>query len=119
MLPFDRLSASTRDPVLAKDAGDERRHSPRAHASRSALLRCGVLTLGGEITDFSSGGVFLSTQLLVEIGERGLLTVDDVEIGVQVVWLRGNAHREGPGMGLAFDLDAEKREAILGALSRT
>jgi hypothetical protein len=104
--------------VLAEESRDERRQSRRLLSQRTATLRAGELTLPGEIRDCSAGGVFFATQLLIEIGERGSLTLGDVEISVQVVWLRGNAHEEGPGMGLCFDDDAERRDAFAAALSR-
>ena len=64
------------------------------------------------------GGVFLATHLLIEVGERGLLVVDELEVAVQVVWLRGNAHDDGPGMGLAFEDDADRSDAVVALLTR-
>jgi hypothetical protein len=90
--------------VLAEDElPDERRRSPRLSVEVAARQRAGYLTLDGVIRDASGGGVFLATQLLIEVGERGTLLIDDLEIPVQVVWLRGNAHDSGPGMGLLFE----------------
>jgi hypothetical protein len=116
------LASRTRDHVLAdEDARDERRKSSRTLTDRPAVLRAGELTLEGTIRDASAGGVFMSTHLLIEIGERGVLHLGGlggVDIAVQVVWLRGNAHEEGPGMGLCYDDDPERRDAFATELRR-
>src|SRR5262245_14534102 len=104
--------------LAEKDPRDERRRSRRSVSHRAAMLRTGDLTLTGDLRDHSVGGAFLATQLLIEVGEHGLLTVGDAEVAVQVVWLRGNAHEEGPGMGLSFDDTPERRDAFLDALDR-
>jgi hypothetical protein len=97
--------------VLAEEPErDERRRSRRELVTTPAALRAHELTLYGVLHDLSTGGAFLRTNMLIEIGERGLLIVGEIEAAVQVVWLRGNAHVEGPGMALAFeDLDAAAR----------
>jgi PilZ domain len=89
--------------VAEKMVRAERRRSRRqALAAAAAIVRAGDLTLEGEVLDLSTGGVFIATKLLIEIGERGLLEVGADVVAVQVVWLRGCADGEGPGMGLAF-----------------
>jgi hypothetical protein len=110
------LPRTTDHLLVDEDASDDRRQSRRLPFTRTATLRTGELTLTGEIRDRSAGGVFLATQLLIEIGERGVLVVDGVSVAVQVVWLRGNAHEDGPGMGLCFDDDPERRDAIAALL---
>ena len=67
--------------------------------------------------DISIGGAFFGAQLLIEVGERGFLEVDGATIGVEVVWLRGNAHAEGPGMGLLFDADDAARSRFYDRFS--
>jgi Tfp pilus assembly protein PilZ len=97
------LDSRTRDPVLAEETKrDERRRSGRHAVAKTALLRAGELTLAGVICDISDGGAFLQTNLLIEVGEHGVITVDEIEAPVQVIWLRGNAHEDGAGMGLRF-----------------
>lgn len=88
--------------VAEDEVPGERRRTPRTHVEVPARLRAGDLVLDGVIHDASDGGVFLSTQLLIEVGEHGTLVIDDLEMPVQVVWLRGNSHASGPGMGLLF-----------------
>ena len=113
----DGLARRIRDPVFAEDeVRDERRRTARTLVELPAQLRAGDLTLSGVVRDVSSGGAFLSTNLLIEIGEHGTLIVDDLEIAVQVVWLRGNAHASGPGMGLLFDETGDRLARVLEKL---
>lgn len=95
----------------------ERRRAQRVPIVRPASLRAGELTIHGTIRDQSEGGVFLVSQILIELGERGLLIVDAVELPVQVVW-RGNPHEGGPGMGLSFEGSDEERAAMIDALAQ-
>jgi hypothetical protein len=99
--------------------GPERRRAQRVPVERGARLRvaAGDLRLTGTIADIGSGGVFLLTRLLVEVGERGLLALDGErhEIPVCVVWTRGASHTLGPGLGLRFDIgddQAVQRRAL-------
>jgi Tfp pilus assembly protein PilZ len=85
-----------------KPMRDERRASGRQPVARPALLRAGDLTLAGVVSNVSEGGAFLQTNLLIEVGESGILSIEGVEAPVRVVWLRGNAHEDGAGMGLTF-----------------
>jgi PilZ domain-containing protein len=97
------LATRTRDPILASEpAREERRRSQRDPVAHAARLRAGDLTIEGEVQDVSTGGVFFGTQLLIEVAEKGFLSAGGDEIAVEVVWLRGSAHGDGPGMGLAF-----------------
>jgi hypothetical protein len=97
--------------VLAEQARrDERRRSRRETVALPARLRAGELTIRGELVDLSARGTFLATRLLVEVGERGVLEVDGHSIAVEVVWLRGNAGDDGPGMGLVFEAETAERE---------
>ena len=80
--------------------------------SRPARLRSADLVIEGTVQDSSSGGAFFGTQLLIEVAETGFLTVDGVEIAVEVVWLRGISHHDGPGMGLSFAADEPARLAF-------
>ena len=112
------LARRTRDPVLAEEPKrDERRRSGRQLVAKPAHLRAGELTLVGVICDLSEGGAFLQTNLLIEVGEHGVLTVEGVDAAVQVIWLRGNAHEDGPGMGLVFGSqdDAARIRALVEA----
>ncbi len=102
--------------LLSQAPRVERRGSGRRPVSRPALLRAGELVLRGEIQDVSGGGAFLGTQLLIEVGERGVLEVGGASIAVEVVWLRGAAHAHGPGMGLIFGGDAAERERFVQML---
>jgi DNA-binding CsgD family transcriptional regulator len=95
-----------------EDARDERRRAVRAIASVDARLAAGDLVIEGVITDIALGGVFFAARVVIEVGERGRLLLDDLDVGVQVMWLRGNAHLAGPGMGLAFDDDAALLETV-------
>jgi hypothetical protein len=106
------LARRTPDLLANESARDERRRTSRSETAFAARLRLGDLLLEGTITDASRGGIFLATHLLVEIGERGTLEVGDLEVAVQVVWLRGNSHVTGPGMGLTF----EDGDAAIGRL---
>jgi hypothetical protein len=111
------LARRIRDPLLAEEeVRDERRRTPRAHVLHEARLRAGDLTLAGTIHDAGGGGVFLATNLLIEVGERGTLLTHGLEVAVQVVWLRGNAHASGPGMGLVFDEPSEQVAQVLERL---
>jgi hypothetical protein len=89
--------------VLAEEpTRDERRRSGRVLVATPAHLHAGELSLVGVISDISDGGAFLQTNLLIEVGEHGVLSVAGVDAAVQVVWLRGNTHPDGAGMGLRF-----------------
>ena len=98
------------DAIADSEPDKEQRRSRRQPIARPALLAVGDLTIHGVLQDVSDGGGFLSTRLLIEVGERGVLTVDGTAIGVEVVWLRGNAEESGPGMGLVFEGPAAERE---------
>ena len=111
------MSRRTGDPLLATGQGDaeardERRGAQRHPVERPARLRTGELILEGTLRDAAPGGVFIATYLLIEVGERGDLLVEDLEVPVQVIWLRGNAHPSGPGMGLVFSDDARAAPLI-------
>jgi PilZ domain len=107
------LARRTRDRILASEpAREERRRSRRDPVSRPARLRAADLTIEGTVRDSSTGGAFFGTQLLIEVAETGLLVVDGREIAVEVVWLRGNAHEDGPGMGLSFAADEAARQSF-------
>jgi len=110
------MARRTRD--VAEKVRDDRRRSRRQPLACAAVLRAGDLTLSGELRDVSADGAFLGTQLLIEIGERGTLEVGGATIDVEVVWLRGMSHTDGPGMGLAFAEDAAARERLERALGR-
>jgi hypothetical protein len=89
---------------------DEKRSAPRMAVDHAARLASADLVLEGRVVDVGQGGVFLATNLLIEVGERGTLKlVQDGEpsaagVPVRVVWLRGASHPHGPGMGLAFEI---------------
>jgi hypothetical protein len=136
--------ANTLDPILAelraqiglrlrdtrvippRDA--ERRRTPRQRSQRSVRLRVGDLSVRGTIYDVAVGGVFLKTDLLLEVGERGTLALlheNGVLIGeevpVRVIWISSIAQPSGAGIGLAFELKdpaGERRalEMVLDAL---
>ena len=90
--------------VAEKVVRAERRRSRRQALACPAIVRAGDLTLAGEVSDLSAG------KLLIEIGERGVLEAGGDAIAIEVVWLRGCADGQGPGMGLAFVDDPQARE---------
>jgi hypothetical protein len=96
--------------VAEKMVRAERRRSRRLPLLCPAVVRAGDLTLEGQVVDLSTGGVFIASRLLIEIGERGVLEVDGDTVAIEVVWLRGCADGEEPGMGLAFSGDDTARE---------
>ena len=100
------MNRRTRD-VAEKVVRAERRRGRRQALACPAIVRAGDLTLEGEVTDLSTDGAFVATKLLIEVGERGLLEAGGDVIAVEVVWLRGCADGDGPGMGLAF-VDGEE-----------
>lgn len=97
---------------------DERRRTLRTPVDHPARLRAGDLLIDGVVRDVGGGGAFLSTHLLIEVGERGTLIVDDLATSVLVVWLRGNAHASGPGMGLVFDDSDDNLAQVIAKLER-
>jgi len=104
VLAFRIVVRGTSEPL----PGDNRRFA-RAAAIGTARLKSGDLTLPGTLQNVGAGGVFLSTHLLIEIGEQGVLTVatpdGEIAVRVQVVWIRYSNHLDGPGMGLRFEDD--------------
>ena len=100
----------------------DRRREPRVTLSCPALLRVGVLSVGGTVRDVGVGGLFLSSDVLVEAGERGQLELPELApVGVRIVWTRGSTHPLGQGIGMAFEqrnLDEERRvlELVLALL---
>ncbi len=105
--------------LAGDDERGERRGARRMPAGRAVRLRSADLILEGTLVDVSAGGAFVATQLLIEVGERGRLMLDELEVGVRVVWLRGNAHVDGPGMGLAFAKGDPGLPALLARLGVT
>jgi Tfp pilus assembly protein PilZ len=115
-------------PQLPERDG-ERRRVPRSIAEHVARVRIGDLVLRGTIADVGSGGVFLMTQVVVEVGESGALTLlgpDEKrlceDVGFRVAWTRSSMHPRGTGLGLAFEVHDpvnERRaiELVLAALS--
>jgi Tfp pilus assembly protein PilZ len=96
------VSVGTPDPL------PDNRRAPRAAAIATARLEAGDLTLTGVLGNIAAGGVFFATQLLIEIGERGILRLEGdraPSVPVRVIWLRTASHPVGPGMGLAFEGD--------------
>jgi hypothetical protein len=104
--------ARNTDPALSdlREEIEEKRTTPRAAVDHAAQLASADLILNGRVVDVGQGGVFLATNLLIEIGEQGTLTLMDGEVPVgagvpvKVIWLRGASHPQGPGMGLAFEI---------------
>jgi Tfp pilus assembly protein PilZ len=106
------------DP-LVPDRDQDRRQGQRVTSSRQARLRCGDLTLYGDVADVGSGGVFLATNLLIEVGEQGLLTLEPPPgerprptegATVRVVWTRPYTHPLGAGIGLKFEMNDKPSE---------
>jgi len=94
--------------VGTPDPLPDNRRAPRAAAQARARLEAGDLTLFGTLGNIGAGGVFFATQLLIEIGEPGILRLegdDAPSVPVRVIWLRTASHPVGPGMGLAFEGD--------------
>ena len=137
--------ANTLDPLLAELRAEvaqrlrgapqlpsrdaERRRLPRMRSDHVARVRIGDLSVRGKIADVGSGGVFVRTDLLVEVGEKGTLELLDESskvlcepVPVRVTWIRSSMHPLGVGLGLSFDtkdLDNERRaiELVLAALT--
>lgn len=81
----------------------ENRRAPRTVVVGPARFHAGDLTIPGNLVNAGSGGVFLSTMLVIEVGEEGTLVLGDgTQAAVRVVWVRASHDAEGPGMGLAF-----------------
>lgn len=93
----------------------ERRRSPRVEVNRPARFRVGDLLLHGQVRDVGMSGLFLRSDLLVEIGERGQVEVDGLApVPGRVVWIRPPSHALGSGFGISFELrDASKERRIL------
>jgi len=82
----------------------DRRRALRLAISRTARLQVGILGLEGQALDVGTGGLFLKSDVLVETGERGVITVgDSPPAKVRVAWIRGPSHPLGQGIGLAFE----------------
>lgn len=113
-----RRSQFKDDPLASDETREERRAAARAIAELPATLQTGELHLDGTITDVAPGGVFYATRVVIEVGERGTLIVDEHQVDVQVMWLRGNHHPSGPGMGLAFEDEPEKIRRLYERLAR-
>lgn len=100
-------------------------------AEHVARVRIGDLAVRGKIVDIGSGGVFVRTDLLVEVGEKATLELLDEggkviceAVPVRVTWIRSAMHPLGVGLGLSFDIkhpDNERRaiELVLAALTST
>lgn len=92
----------------------DRRQAPRTQTVVLAALTFGDLQITGSIANVSGGGLFLRSPLLVEVGERGTITLGAHVALVRVAWLRGASHAEGPGMGLTFEhADARDERAAI------
>jgi hypothetical protein len=108
MLDCVRVASSTSDPagVHVTPAGPQnRRRGRRAPVAEAAALRAGDLTLHGTLSNLSEGGAYLSTRILIEVGEAGVLESCGACVDVEVVWLRGAGHDRPAGMGLIFTSD--------------
>lgn len=115
-------------PQLPERDGD-RRLVPRSIVEHVARVKIGDLVIRGTIADVGSGGVFLMTQVVVEQGETGSLSLlgpDGTrlceEVAIRVAWTRSSMHPRGTGLGLAFDTHEatnERRaiELVLAALT--
>jgi hypothetical protein len=116
--------------VPQRDDGDRRR-GERVQVHVPAKIRSNELTIYGDILDVGAGGVFLSTGVLIEEGERGLLTIEPAPgerprptegVEIIVVWSRPYTHPLGAGLGLKFEMSdkpSERRalEMLLSLLS--
>ena len=80
---------------------------------RRSRLVVEELTIDGTITDVATGAVFLKADVLVEAGERGVLTVGRSSgMPVRASFSRTASADEEAGMVLAFepgDADGELR----------
>jgi hypothetical protein len=97
----------------------DRRLAPRTMTLVLATLRFGDLMVVGDVANVSAGGLFLRAPVLVEVGERGLVTLGHRSAPVRVAWQRGASHPDGPGLGLTFawETPREERAALELALA--
>jgi len=99
--------APTVDPLLTKLRSEVSAHlarNPRIRAKRRARLLVSELTLDGVIRDIAAGGVFFRSDVLVEAGERGVLSVGKfLGLPVRVSFSRAESSDEDAGMILAFE----------------
>jgi hypothetical protein len=97
-------------PAVAKRDIDRRRHV-RVVVSRPAVLRVGVLSVGGTVLEVGAGGLFLASHVLVEVGEHGQIELEGhAPVRVRISWTRGQTHPLGQGLGMAFELRDVKEE---------
>ena len=117
----DRLPVSPAMPQRDID----RRKQARVPIERTVVLRVGVLSVEGLVIDIGAGGLFVSSNVLVEAGELGQVELDGVDaVAVRVVWTRGSSHPLGQGLGLSFetrDVKEERRalELVLALLDES
>lgn len=102
----------------------DRRRSGRRKIAQPVFFESGDLSLVGTAEEISSGGLFLASEVVLEVGERGLLRFDpdNAPVPVRVVWSRGTLQRRG--FAVAFeppDAATEMRllQQVLELLDRT
>jgi len=124
---YQRVSQRLANAPILPPREADRRTGNRIAVCRAARLRIGDLVLIGEVHDVGRGGVFFRTEILAEVGERGVLVLDrtpfDEGVPVRVAWTRPGSHSCGAGLGVAFDLrdrSAEQRalELLLALVGR-
>ncbi|NMB74048.1 MAG: hypothetical protein GYA21_02830 [Myxococcales bacterium] len=112
---------------MTKPILDQRRHERR---KLKVEIHVGDGSAGGELCfdsrDVSEGGVFLRSDLLLEVGETFFLTfvLPGAEVALRtrgrVTWVNRDSQigpDDPPGMGVQFlDLSAAEREALRAAL---
>ncbi len=112
---------------MTKPILDQRRHERR---KLKVEIQVGDGSAGGELCfdsrDVSEGGVFLRSDLLLEVGETFFLTfvLPGAEVALRtrgrVTWVNRDSQSrpdDPPGMGVQFlDLSEAEREALRAAL---
>jgi hypothetical protein len=113
--------APTVDPLLTKlksEVSSRLQRNPRIRAKHAARLEVNELAIEGMITDVASGAVFLRSDVLVEAGERGRLSLGKASgVPVRATFSRTASADEEAGMVLAFEpFDAESELRVLATI---
>jgi Tfp pilus assembly protein PilZ len=116
-------------PPVPYDA--EKRKNPRLRVNHPARIRIDDLIVRGQIQDVGAGGMFVRTDVLVEVGEKGAISLVhengvliSEEVPVRVIWTCNGVHPNGAGLGLAFEvrdpaLEKKALELVLAVVSES
>jgi hypothetical protein len=108
----------TVDPLLSKLRAEvSAKLSRNARALERVRLQVGDLSIAGVLAEVAPGSLFLKSDVLVEAGERALLTVGRRAFTVRVSFSRTTSGDEDGGMVIALDpADAGHELRVLDAL---